>query len=609
MASYKDISYKDIINVGWDVYYLGPMVGPMVVTKGGVHPAATSSGDGISDSELSIIAAGIAASSMISPNEFTTEHDDTNSDNEDGTSATNEDSTSATSEDGTSTKDGTSNEDDTSVTSVNNKRDTAKIQAKKDANKNAEKYNNSNITTISTETNFAIPEYRIKTREAFLKNYGENPETERLLRTYFQFETFMSYELDTKSGLYNNIFVLHKDIEPLITILQKRKLKLEKYVAAYHKKYGTTIAIIVLQKISSTLSTLIESIRPHPNQITSLSQKEILKILTYMAWYLLNKERVPNEIASSWSDVVKTVENEDVDKLITAISEVSTPNKSITDGNVSINKLPEVKKRLTDLLRIMEGIQQINDINNVTKSTPEEESTPEEKSNPEEKPQVGGGNEITIPPFFLTNVMNPIHDMIDHMYPVHSFIKEITLQPSHDLVIHLHKLLRICATIEQEQHYGFYRITNVPSSVRAYIEHHCTTMMEQSAFGEIPHTPRYPYQYFLFMNVNLFYKRHEYTTKLERKEYKAVRSFFTDDTLYLLHTTKKKVDMSYYLHDPYYAYDIQYDAIDDVMEIQEIDQLDSIDLGRYLRVLPSALMDTTQLELSVFHQLHHLSIQ
>jgi hypothetical protein len=133
-------------------------------------------------------------------------------------------------------------------------------------------------------------------------------------------------------------------------------------------------------------------------------------------------------------------------------------------------------------------------------------------------------------------------------------------------------------------------------------------------YEEIPHETRAAYQYFLCLKGNISFTTVPNKTAKQRAECKAVRTYFKQNTLYLLYTTKKKLTMESYLDDPFYVYDIKYDSINDeqnVMKIKEVDSIlneNPIELSRYLTAKPTGIFDEKQLELSVFHQLNRLTI-
>jgi len=224
------------------------------------------------------------------------------------------------------------------------------------------------------------------------------------------------------------------------------------------------------------------------------------------------------------------------------------------------------------------------------------------------------GGAIQMPSSFFQMAMGPVIEHIKHIYPVYSAIESISPSLRHDLIAPLQRLLRICSTISHEKHYGFYRISNVPLELFNYIHECITNIVDYQLYEEIPHETRAAYQYFLCLKGNISFTTVPNKTVKQRAECKAVRTYFKQNTLYLLYTTKKKLTMESYLDDPFYVYDIKYDSINDeqnVMKIKEVDSIlneNSIELSRYLTAKPTGIFDEKQLELSVFHQLNRLTI-
>jgi hypothetical protein len=392
---------------------------------------------------------------------------------------------------------------------------------------------------------------------------------------------------------------------------------------------------------------LIISYAPIRTSSTSVSAitvkvEDIPTMVARMSWYLLHPEVVPEDIRESWGDVLNKLKYVNVNEIMQAIRGLN--KQPITEFGTSDTFIPQVRHRIVELLQILEGVAHANEpalrgdleldeklaekpaastflqpSSKKARPFPIREKPPVNNSIElalleEEKSELIGGGAIQMPSAFFQMAMGPIIEHIKHIYPVYSAIETISPSFHHDLIAPLQRLLRICSTISHEKHYGFYRISNVPLELFNYIQECITNIVDYQLYEEIPHETRTAYQYFLCLKGNISFTTVPNKTTKQKSECKAVRTYFKQNTLYLLYTTKKKLTMESYLDDPFYVYDIKYDSINDeqnVMKIKEVDSIlneNPIELSRYLTAKPTGIFDEKQLELSVFHQLNRLTI-
>ena len=376
------------------------------------------------------------------------------------------------------------------------------------------------------------------------------------------------------------------DRKDLITMLEARASDLDKAPSRY-------IVNHIPHNIADNIRKLILYIAHIPlhedigTTTVSLTQEDILKQLVRMAWFLLYPKKVPSDISSSWSHVIATIKNTNMDDIITATQTLKDTQTQFTDTYPSFKGHDELKDRLVAFLRLLEGVKEVQAA--------------------EHNGTMKGGSYLTIPPTFIATVMNPIIEYIHHIYPTYHLLDMIAPALSHDLIVPLQRLVHLCHGMTH-QHYGFYRINGAPRELVSYIEHHIQHMKQEKHHGN-----QDEYHYFLSLRGNISYTTVT-NTKKQKAECKAVRSYIKPDTLYILYTNKKGINMSGYLDDPYYAYDISYHAINDdtnTVPIHQVDSLlneESIELSRYLTSNPAHAFDATQLECSVFHYLNRLSI-
>jgi hypothetical protein len=427
----------------------------------------------------------------------------------------------------------------------------------------------------------------IQDKNTFQKNYNALPidRAIHLATTYFK----TGESNDILAGVGKSL-MSETDRTDLITMLEARATELDKAPSRY-------IVNHIPHNIADNIRKLILNIRHislYKNTSTttvSLTQEDILKQLVRMAWFLLYPKKVPSDISSSWSSVIATIKNTNMDDIITATQTLKDTQTQFTDTYPSFKDNDELKKRLIAFLTLLEGVKEVKAAEN----------------NGTTNDAIKGGSYLTIPPTFIATVMNPIIEYIHHIYPVYSLLDTIAPALSHDLIIPLQRLVHLCHGMTHH-HYGFYRINGAPRELVSYIEHHIQHMKQEKH-----HSNQDEYHYFLSLRGNISYTTVT-NTKKQKAECKAVRSYITPNTLYILYTNKKGIDMRGYLDDPYYAYDISYHAINDgtnTVPIRQVDSLlneESIELSRYLTSYSAHAFVATLLDCSVFHFLNRLCI-
>lgn len=205
------------------------------------------------------------------------------------------------------------------------------------------------------------------------------------------------------------------------------------------------------------------------------------------------------------------------------------------------------------------------------------------------------GGSYMIP--FITDVMNPVIQHIQSIYPMYSHTHILPITES----VALQRLIRVCESISHTTQYGFYRVRSVPYDLWKHIQQGIRNTFEDSTSKRN--------MYILCLGGNLSFTKGYRTTKEQKKDWKALKGYFQLGSLYFVHT-KKQFLLSDYLHDPYFAYELDYDDIDDSSNTLHIRPVQSrlneanVDFNRYLRVHP--VIDCTYLEMSLLSTYNHI---
>ena len=449
----------------------------------------------------------------------------------------------------------------------------------------------------------------------------------------------------------------------IVDIKEQKKIEHIQRIIAYIEK-----AKIVPG--SSSLSGVNQGTQTESEKVV-LDDDQILLALLRMAWYLLHPDKVPREIQESWNIMLADVKNViNIDDILTAIKEIriadganehgmyapgpttSGPNTSgtITSGPTTSGPTtlhapgPEIKSVGGLYAPGPESPEEKTSITPLVSSSTDTSKTQkivmhEPGPGPaSEQPILSrfgaiakskGNEEIDklkrhIARFLLLLEghklvqeggshkslhmmgMKPIVNYIQHIYPSYAFVSDI-LPVEH--IGSIERIIRICRSLSTQKQYGFYRITGIPHTLFTFIQQHIVAKRKESI-----HTELHGHQYVLCVDGNLSFIKGS-DTKKQKKERKAIKTYFRKGYLYIVHTDKNQFDLSDYMRDPYFVYDINYNAINDVTNMLHITPTDSllndesVDFSRYLRVNQAGIIDCTYLELSLFHQLKHITLE
>lgn len=364
-------------------------------------------------------------------------------------------------------------------------------------------------------------ELGFKNRIHFLNAFGNNSETEYLLRKY------MYYSLKDKKKL---VFDTPEEKEKLLAILKKH-VKQIKTNPLYNSPILKNTLIRrsclnieqLIQELEGSNTTNKEPTRDFfkfmdvdilpctkaKKYIKQITDDHKFQMILEMAWYLLHPDKIPAEIECDWAKLIKKLDTlrlgdivEEIRKADTSIEpsknafnyfkkiNLQTVAKSDTIKNAldqakkfateiqDSNAKNEVKNRLKLLLNILEMKKYLaNDL-------PIDEDkmkiiSSDAQSNTIQRsiitnPMRGGGTAMALnKPLGIA--MKPLYDYFKVMYdPIYSFLEtSIQTYPNKkDIIIpELTTLLHICNNLNPsaENIYGVYRLSNVDSELLQFI--------------------------------------------------------------------------------------------------------------------------------------------
>ena len=349
-----------------------------------------------------------------------------------------------------------------------------------------------------------------KNRKHYLNVFGNERETERLLRKY------MFYSLKDKKNI---VFESQEDKMALLKILKDwvRKTKT-------NPLYNSPILKnTIIRRSCLNVEQLIQQLENSDNKEFKIPDIDILpctkakkyikeipddhkfQMILEMSWYLLHPDNVPSEIGCDWAKLVKELERLRMGDIVQQIHDVEQ-TKSISSSKNALNYFKKinlqtvvkkdkienaldqskkfateiqdetasdsVKKRLKLLLEILEMKKYLAkdiDIDRDDTISNDEMKTIERSmiTNP-----MKGGAALTLNKP-LGAAMNPLFDYFKVVYdPIYSFLEKSIkeYQKTNQIIIpQLTTLLHICNNLKADT-YGVYRITNVDKELLEFIK-------------------------------------------------------------------------------------------------------------------------------------------
>jgi len=499
----------------------------------------------------------------------------------------------------------------------------------------------------------------IHTKEEFVRDYGLTPETCATLKVSLDeiidvckrklSARTIVYKPDTKIPIDT---VKEKDI--LIYILQKRIERIHSHQPQFLKNLSEMKRPDILKKIIDDVQIAIPS---------APANNKLLLFLLYYTWQALHKDPSIQKAwdktykDTTWAKLLQESENTTLLQVIEALhtieQEPRTNSKKIIPYITNLVHILEADKVISSLPSEVESEASPE---GATKASPEAAPTGTPTVEPDPAaiaaamatamasastirtpPKLVNNNnnnnnfnldnqDVTpafpggglLPPTFFTNATKPIIQHLQEKHPMYSFINDIPQWPSTNMILYAQQLHHICTSITNEKQYGFYRMKHVPSDLHTHIIHLIMCTQNHTTETRILYHAQHcntngDFLYFLCLDGNIAFTE-DVTDASQKKEQRSVRKFFQADNLYLLYTPKREVNMSYYMKDPYFVYDIDYHGVDNDSQrihIRNVDTLlnrQDVPLNKYLMVDTDGIVDLCQLELSLVHQLNHLIV-
>ncbi len=323
-------------------------------------------------------------------------------------------------------------------------------------------------------------ELGIKSREEYVKAFGSDPETERLLRKYFP------YRSNWKKQDYRDI----RERGRLIDILKRRKAGLEASKAymsntlsnARVHKYAEEIGEIILWLEGLSKPVVNVAAAARIEKIEAFTPEQQFQTILEMAWYVMHPEKMDFSIRDNWTAIVEQMSDRlRVGNLVDEIKrdkpvDVDLPDdalnyfKRINMSNVVRtktveNSLLEAKKevlenkreklikglqeRLKNILMILKVGQYIND-----------EGVAKVMNNMNSNSYTGVYKDISnslVPRMAVA--MNPVFSYMRKVYdPIYSYLESVVRNSITNSVVFpmdkFMKLLHICNSLDKKEYIG-----------------------------------------------------------------------------------------------------------------------------------------------------------
>jgi hypothetical protein len=178
-----------------------------------------------------------------------------------------------------------------------------------------------------------------KSKDEYMRTFGRDSETERILRQY------MGFSLQSKKRLK---FESPEDKQLLIDILKKRadQLKASEEVSSsilkntiFQRSYLNIQKII--DDISGTGTKNVIVTPPESDKcvkdttaVKEIPEDRLFFILLEIAWYLLNPKKVPKDIECKWAELIQDLDTTHLRKIVDMTKTVSpSTNDSVKPVN------------------------------------------------------------------------------------------------------------------------------------------------------------------------------------------------------------------------------------------------------------------------------------
>lgn len=210
-----------------------------------------------------------------------------------------------------------------------------------------------------------------KSRDEYLRTFGDIPDDERILRQY------MGFSLQSKKRLK---FESPEDKEKLIDILKRRATQLQRSQEFSSSILKNTIfqrSYLNIQKIIEDLggvgvsAKLVEEVKSEDDEkctkaktaVKAIPEDRLFFILLEIAWYLLHPDSVPKDIQCSWAELIQELDTLRLRGIVDQIKSTVPPSDDGTPVNYFTKAgLGDIKKsKATNALEMInEFVKKMN---------------------------------------------------------------------------------------------------------------------------------------------------------------------------------------------------------------------------------------------------------
>jgi hypothetical protein len=355
-------------------------------------------------------------------------------------------------------------------------------------------------------------ELAYRSRADYIKDFGNSPNTEGLLRKY------MYPDVISKSKL---LFDSAQEKSDLIQIIKQRIVALERS----NEYSSSTLKNQIFQNSHNALQNIISELKKARVRGDAISSEKVAKcekdkqyvlnipddkkfqLILEMVWYLLNPDKLPADISCEWAKTIKNLDNLRLGDIVKNIQSASQTNDTAEPLSYlkrinfeKMGKKPTIKNALDEakhmalqiqdktaketmemrLQSILSILQARKYLEKNTSSLTNSDFNDLKKglnmtliSNPisaQSIAQKGGDNSANVP---LAITMTPFFNYFKLTYdPIYSILeKSITdYKKSNTISIpSLLVLLHICSNVSSDKH-GIYKLTNVDKNTRNFIQ-------------------------------------------------------------------------------------------------------------------------------------------
>jgi hypothetical protein len=459
-----------------------------------------------------------------------------------------------------------------------------------------------------------------KSRDEYLRTFGRDSETERILRQY------MGFSLQPKRHLK---FDSPEDKQMLVTILKHRAAQLkasEEFSSSVLKNTMFQRSYLNIQKLIQQLTDAglkkddIVKKTPESDKcakaIKQIPEDKLFVMLLEIAWYLLHPNDIPKDIQCTWAELIRGLDTLHLNDIVEEIKKTAPPTNDgkpinyFSKAGLDFVKKPkfenalqmiheytkkmdgndvnnEMKKRLEILLKVLIMKKYLDNASPITNNTGKILSNTLITN-----PMRGGAGKTIDRPLGLAMV--PFFDYFKAVFdPIYSFLEGILLArvPKNDIktatIPQLVTLLHICNNLKPKEtpaidanSYGMYRITNIGDDILGFFRDMLGATRGHIDNVLVGKTEQFNKQIFNLPKVRLtslitsettpvntipynrfFVLDNNFTLKGgEGKEVEELKNFFKPEYLYILCTNPKN-DETVNIDIPMNLYEIDFEDV------------------------------------------------